>query len=540
MKLIKHILIISAVVFSILSCEKNEEGIVASRFEIRLGAAIGEDGTSSTRAWEADDQVALIRVAGDKVEHVVASPLMEGRNDGLFMFNWEGYQAGAEIIAYYPADAAVTYQDGVLDAAAPKTQDGSLKHLYIGKGVSNGSSFLEEDLVLESYWHTFAVTVKKGDYSITKAEFVSEQQNVTVDFASPMDCRKKAGKFFISLLPATYDKGYTLTFTTSDDETFVVKEDDETLLAAGEMTQINEVGFPSELVVCGDNMIYIIDADKAYREGFSEGITWQWDANSVASTVGPSDMTRLDDCKVVDNGTKILATSSYSWAVLLDIATKELLWWSYSSKNAHSAELLPGGRIAVACSVSDYGNGDRVQIFDISKPNQVLSYVDLSSAHGVVWNESTQRLYAVGGSVLNIYTLTNWDSTTPTLTLERSIDTSKYVTGLHDLTLVNSSTLLLAGRKAALYELTNGTFTTLPHFNESKGLKSVNYNPVSGDCWYTDATSEANHVDYDWATRSIFYTSNIIGSQVDRQITIPQNFLGSKEFHMYKVRVKNW
>ena len=248
----------------------------------------------------------------------------------------------------------------------------------------------------------------------------------------------------------------------------------------------------------------------------------------------------LDDCKVVDNGTKILATSSYSWAVLLDIATKELLWWSYSSKNAHSAELLPGGRIAVACSVSDYGNGDRVQIFDISKPNQVLSYVDLSSAHGVVWNESTQRLYAVGGSVLNIYTLTNWDSTTPTLTLERSIDTSKYVTGLHDLTLVNSSTLLLAGRKAALYELTNGTFTTLPHFNESKGLKSVNYNPVSGDCWYTDATSEANQVDYDWATRSIFYTSNIIGSQVDRQITIPQNFLGSKEFHMYKVRVKNW
>lgn len=539
MKLIRHILILAAALPSLLSCQK-EEDVVASRFEIRLGAAIGEDGTSATRSWEADDQVALIRITGDKIEHVVASPLMEGRKDGLFMFNWEGYQPGAEIIAYYPADAAVTYQDGKLDASAPQTQDGSLKHLYIGRGISNGSSFLEEDLTLESYWHILAVSVKKGDYSITKAEFASEQQTVTVQFENPLDCRKKAGKFFISLLPATYDKGYTLTFTTSADETFVVREDDETVLAAGGMTQINDAGFPSELVACGDNMIYIIDADKAYREGFSQGITWQWDANAVASIVGPSEMIRLDDCKVVDNGTKILATSSYSWAVLLDIETKELLWWSYSSKNAHSADLLPGGRIAVACAGSDYGNGDRVQIFEINKPNQVLSYVDLDSAHGVVWNENTQRLYAVGGSVLNIYTLTDWDSSTPKLTLERSIDTSKYVTGLHDLTMVNATTLLLAGRKAALYESTNGTFTALPHFSESKGLKSVNYNPISGDCWYTDATSEENQVDYDWATRSIFYTSNIIGSNVDRQITIPQNFLGGKEFHMYKVRVKKW
>lgn len=287
------------------------------------------------------------------------------------------------------------------------------------------------------------------------------------------------------------------------------------------------------LVVCGDNMIYMIDAEKAVDEGFDAAVTWSWDASSAADIVGGS-MIRLDDCKVVDGGTKILATSSYSWAVLLDIATKQVLWWSKSSKNAHSADLLPGGRIAVACANASNGLGNRVQIFDIGSPNEVKSYVELGSAHGVVWNDARQRLYAVGGSTLAVYELTDWDTDTPTLTLENTYDTSGYVTGLHDLTYVNETTLLLAGRKAAFLNLSTGKFVSLPHFNGSTGLKSVNYDNSKGDCWYTDATDPKHQVDYDWATDTIFHTSDVTGNVVDRTISVPEGF------NMYKVRVMNW
>ena len=289
----------------------------------------------------------------------------------------------------------------------------------------------------------------------------------------------------------------------------------------------------STLVVCGDNMIYMIDAEKAESDGFDAAVTWSWDASSVASVVG-ADMKRLDDCKVVDGGTKILATSSRSWAVLIDIATKELLWWSYSSKNAHSAELLPEGRIAVACSSASNGLGNRVQIFDIDTPDVVQSYVELDSAHGVVWNEARQRLYAIGGSTLAVYTLVDWDTDFPKLALEKSFDTSGYVTGGHDLTYVNEATLLLAGRKAALLNLANENFIALSHFNGSTALKSVNYNIHGGNCWYTDATDPEHQVDYDWATDTIFHTSDVTGNSVDRTIAVPEGF------HMYKVRVMNW
>lgn len=531
MKNFIYTLILSAVMLPVISCEKSTETLVASRFELML---------SNERKWEAGDEVGIIRVAGDKVERATASPILTGRKESLFMFDWKGYEEGADIVVYYPASAEVSYENGTLSVPVPELQDGSLSNVYLAKGTSNGSSYLDVPMVLEPYWHNLQVSVKKGDYSISKAEFRSEEQSVTVGFDPALNCRQGLASFHISLPAVTLEKGYSVTFTTDDDETFELWKDGRIDLPRGEVSVAQNAGFPQELVVCGDNMIYIVDADVAEREGFENAVRWEWDAASVASVVG-ADMQRLDDCKPVDGGTKILATSSRSWAVLLDVATKELLWWSYKSadgasllKNAHSADMLPGGRIAIACSGDDNGAGDKIQVFDMAQPNKDVCKASLESAHGVVWNESTQRLYAVGRSKLNVYELTDWNTDSPKLTLEKSIDTSENVSGLHDLTLVSDDYLLLAGKKAALYNLSTERFIALPHFSGSTALKSVNYNMASGDCWYTDATDPENQVDYDWATGAIFHTSNVAGSEVDRKIAVPEGF------NMYKVRVKSW
>ncbi len=524
-------MVMSVVLFG---CEKaSDNTAVASRHEMTLGEYFDANGVLVTKKWEASDKVGILRIHEGNVEKSVAVPIMEGRKEGLFMFNFEGYAANSEIVAFYPSDAPVSSDGDSFKVDVPEVQDGSFNMLFIGTCRSNGSSYLDMDLELKPYWHTFHVSLSRGDYSISRVEFTSQTQNINVEFANGLDCRKSTQKFYINLPPTQLKGGYSIKVITSDGKSFNIDNKSDVLLEQGGKTDIANARFPANLVVCGDNKIYIINAEKAIDTGFDSAVIWEWDANSVKSIVG-ADMIRLDDCKVVDGGTKILATSSRSWAVLLDIATKELLWWSYSSKNAHSAEMLPDGKIAVACSTSDYGDGNKVQIFDVNESNKELFSTPLESAHGVVWNDATQRLYAIGGSTLNVYTLSGSDTNTPTLTLENTINTSSRVTGLHDLTLVNPTTLLMAGRKAALYDLTKGTFTPLPHFSESIGIKSVNYNHMTGDCWYTDATDPDNTAGYDWATKNIFYTSNIAYTTIDRKIVVPEGY------NMYKVRVMNW
>lgn len=172
-------------------------------------------------------------------------------------------------------------------------------------------------------------------------------------------------------------------------------------------------------------MVYMIDAGLADETTYKDAVTWSWDATEAAAVLGldKSRCNHLDDCKPVDNGKKLLCTSSYNWCVLLDIATKEVLFHTTATPNAHSAELLPGNRIVVACSEGSGAGNNSVQLYDISQPNRILYQSALGSAHGVVWNETTQRLYAIGGQSLQIYKLKDWETATPSLELEKTVQT---------------------------------------------------------------------------------------------------------------------
>ena len=288
------------------------------------------------------------------------------------------------------------------------------------------------------------------------------------------------------------------------------------------------------LLVCGSNMVYLIDAAVASEKGYKAAILWQWNATAASGTLhlDASRLDHLDDCKPVDDGKKLLVTSSYNWAVLLDIETKEILWFSKDSRNAHSAELLPDNRIAVACSTGDEGTtGNCIQLFSASKSGAVLCHTPFESAHGVVWHPASGRLYAGGKTSLNCYKLEEAADGSISLAQEKSVKTSSYVTGVHDLTLVDSGTLLLAGKKAALYSVSTGKFTSLDAFAASTALKSVNYNPATKEAWYTDATEPEG--DYSWSSHKIRHTSDVFSGAQDRTISIP-------DINMYKVRVYRW
>lgn len=146
----------------------------------------------------------------------------------------------------------------------------------------------------------------------------------------------------------------------------------------------------------------------------------------------------------------------------------------------------------------------------------VASY-PLSSCHGVVWVASVQRLYAIGGTTLQEYSLVDWDGSNPSLRLESSYSTTGNVAGLHDMTLISEDEIILAGSNScghscAIFNTQTKKFTPVNHFNGINGMKSINYNPSTGEAYYTYAAAGTSEGGYVW---------------VD-------------DINMYKVRVYNW
>ena len=547
---IKYVLLTALAAVAAISCEKEPEAPAkkATRAEVTISNYFNEDGAKSMVSWSTRDIVAFVNTSAATPEVVTASPITPNTQTSRFMFSSDA-KAGDKIAAYYPA-ASATFEGGMIKANLSTSQNGTVKPFYAGCAEFVESTQNPTKIALNPVWCTMYAKVSLGDYAIKKAVLKGNnnekiagnvsinpadmsvdgsETTVTVEFATAVDCRLNGFSFPILVAPVTFTKGYTVVFTTDAGEEITYSTEESTEAKMGDKVDMGgaQGNQSTQLLVCGDNHLYHIDAKIAATKGFESAVIWHWDSKSVMNVIG-KDGLRLDDCKPVDNNTKVLVTSSRGFAVLLEKETSEMLWYSSSSTNAHSAELLPGDRIAVACS----DGGDCVQIFDIAQSNKPLFSTPLVSAHGVVWNEKHQRLYAIGGTSLNVYKLTDWETSLPKLTLEKTISTKDYVTGLHDLTYVDPNTLLIAGKWCALYDISKNSFIKIARFNSSHSIKSVNYNSTTGECWYVDATTPEG--EFTWSSKTIHYTEDINSSSPDKMT------ITNVPINMYKARVLYW
>lgn len=532
------------------SCEKPADAPAekAARAEITITNYYNESGAKNIKSWENSDVVAIFNASDASASVSQVKPISPGTQTSRFIYSTNAAN-GDNIVAYYPA-ASGSLAEGKIMTSLSASQNAAFAPFYVGNGKFVDSSQSLTRITLNPLWCTVYVTIPLGDYSVTKAVITGNngeklagtvtvdpsdmsvdatETSVTHTFSTPKDCRTGAAKFSALIAPVTFAKGFKVTCHTEAGAEFVIETGEKVEAKAGEKITAGGASDngPTELLVCGDNMIYHIDADIAVEKGFNAAVLWQWDSKTAMGTIG-KDGLRLDECKPVDNNTKILVTSSRGFALLLEKATKKVLWWSNVSTNAHSAELLPNNRIAIACSE----NGDEVQIFDLSTPNKVICSTPLPYAHGVLWNEKHQKLYAIGNNDLRTYSLKDWDTASPSLVLEKTVDTYGKAWGLHDLSYVNDDTILISGNKAGFYDVVNDKFVPLGRFQSSNGIKAVNYNSETGDCWYVDATKPEG--DFAWSSKTIHYTDDVNSSSPDlKTITnVPIN--------MYKVRVLNW
>ncbi|MBR4994817.1 MAG: hypothetical protein IKY82_02015 [Alistipes sp.] len=251
------------------------------------------------------------------------------------------------------------------------------------------------------------------------------------------------------------------------------------------------------VALCGDNVVKIIDTK--HSDGDKIAQIWQW--NIEEPTVGlPAEYAKylnpLDECKFVDNHSKLLLTSSHSATVLIDIKSRKCLFYARTPM-AHSAELLPNDRIAVALSTNRYGNS--LELYDIATSEKVIWKDSLYSGHGVVWNAKRESLYALGYDVLREYKLKDWTSDTPSL--EKVAEWPIPVKSGHDLSKVDDSRMLVSGLEGVyFFDTESGEFSPFEPLQTTQNVKSVNYCPKSKRLIYTKAEES-------WWTHNVYQLS---------------------------------
>ncbi|MGM9737483.1 MAG: DUF6528 family protein [Candidatus Cryptobacteroides sp.] len=541
---------------SLISCSDDGDGVrdLASKCDITLGSYYGAGQKNIRTVLQESDRAAIMLDAGGSAQSASAAPLMPGSNRSLFLFNIKATTEPSDVVCWYPADESINLEDGDIIYTIPETQDGNWTPLMLGTDNAVINSYNGCKFELEAVTGTLYIPVARGDYSVksitVKAKggvmiagetrtaisdptaCQSSSSEITVNLPEALDCRSASREVPVFCAPVTLPEGIEVTITTENGETMTSTLPDEITLTRGGryVTGAAAESESTVLVFCGDNMVYMINADLV-KDIYTEGVIWSLDVRTLASQLGlpESRCDHLDDCKIVDNGKKLLLSSSYNWCALVDIATSKVLFYSTQCPNAHSAEYIMGKYIAVACSTGSTDDYSKVQLYDINHSNEIISRSDLNSAHGVVWNSQRQELYAAGNNVLQTYTIEGMDSGAASLKLVKSASTPQG--GLHDLTFIDDNTLCVAGVKAYLYNLNTGSFDEMKHFTNSTGIKSLNYNPETGEFWYTDATvPEGNE---SWSSQKIRHGIDRNSADTDRIIRVP-------DMDMYKVRVKSW
>lgn len=525
-------------------------GEVSSRVTLKLAGYPTPAGGWSIPAWKDGDKAKMLVAAPGQSTPAYAEPILKGSASGDFLFKLTGYSnTENNLVAVYPHDANVTCADSQILYTVPTAQNGEPEAVLAAWTTAVPNSYEGVNLELKPIYTTLVVPIERGNYTITAIEVTANggeniAGNVTIDpvsntataseatvkstFAQGLDCTAGSKTAVVMLAPVNLSQGYTIKATMADGDSFSITDNTPVTLKAGDKVDAGALSNHQDtrIAFCGSDKVYIIKPFEV-KNSYTDAVEWSFDAKSLSPVLGlaTSRCTHLDDCKPVDQGKKLLLTSSYHWTALIDIATNYVLFHSNVTQNAHSAEMLPGNRIAVACS----SGGDEIQLYDIDKPNKVIFSTPLISAHGVVWLESKQRLYAIGGQLMYVYKLVDWDTNSPKLEAEKVINTPR--SGLHDLSLVDENTLCVSGSGSYLFNATTESFNELTQFTNASALKSVNYNPVTNEAWYTDATiPEGTQT---WSTHTLHYSTNPMGTTDFMQVKCT-------DIDIYKVRVVSW
>jgi hypothetical protein len=240
---------------------------------------------------------------------------------------------------------------------------------------------------------------------------------------------------------------------------------------------------------------------------------WHWRPENSDGL--PENMRRkfaaTDDCKPVSDGKEVLVTSSGNAVALVSHATGATLFYA-TVNDAHSAELMPGGYIAVASSTDPGRVGNAVLLFDRRTSDKPISSVTLLGAHGVVWDAHRNVLWALGAEELLRLDLVE---TAGRRELKVQAEFQLPQKDGHDLQLAPDQNSLLVTTGGGVYAFTpaSESWTSSKLLPASERIKSLSIRRDNGWIAYTKAdpgvwwtyTVRFEHPTMQWVSHEIVY-----------------------------------
>lgn len=248
----------------------------------------------------------------------------------------------------------------------------------------------------------------------------------------------------------------------------------------------NTSNFKDCIIVCGDSKVLLVKlpvpADTVPQ------VIWSWDAHS-ADDLPLEYRTRkfnsIDDCKPGQDKKQLMISSSSGAIAIVNIKDKKVIFLA-DVPNAHSIEFLPGKRIVASASTAV--NGNKLMLFDITRPSLLSDSDSLYSAHGVVWDKKRNSLFALGYDVLREYKIHAKG--------DLVINKEWKIPGVsgHDLQMAPDGDKLFVTEHtgAWVFDLNNPEFSKIDKFPDGENIKSLNQNKegqylytVPEESWWT-------------------------------------------------------
>ena len=234
-----------------------------------------------------------------------------------------------------------------------------------------------------------------------------------------------------------------------------------------------------QLIVCGWDEVFILDLAEGVDPSPPKIWSWRAAGRSDLSAEYHSLFNTTDECKPFDEGRRMLITSSGGAVALVDRDADRVLFYGRAA-NAHSADLLPRDRVAVAASHAPDGTGDRLIVFDLDAPEVELWSEELPWGHGAVWDEQRQVLWALSGVDIRVFELRDWETAAPRLERVRTVRLPER--GGHDFYPVAGTAYLSfsTGRHCWLFDRDTMEVLLHPEMGEEAHVKSMSQHPDTG------------------------------------------------------------
>ena len=333
---------------------------------------------------------------------------------------------------------------------------------------------------------------------------------------------------------------YVVTFTGyklvliggSDAATYQAVQAFLTLLEGDAAATLLEEGFAlRQTMESGGYLVALTNQNGGYLEvydlstGVIDDTTMLWSYKTKYNNVCGTKLRKTERYGEV----ALAVCSSSTYACMATYPAGETVWSTEAAASGpHSIEWIPCGVIAVASST-----GGEIRFF---KPEGKTSatydaVVSLEDAHGVLWDEKNQCLWAIGGKVITAYRVT----LTADGAIQVSEDPARHLAlptgGAHDLAPVygNADALwITTSSKVYQFDKNTKTFSTDYEGNGSLNRKAVkgvgNFHDGSIVYIYPDGILKSH------TSRSMVFLRTVDGKLTPETLVSPTG-------HFYKVRV---